>query len=82
MNIDRIKLEFSESQKCYHYNYWDSGKHDWEITPNTNGYIEICISDSKTLYQFCKIADKEFGPNTTIERLKTLWINYINQLIK
>lgn len=80
MNTKKIKLEYSESQGCYHFNYWNNDTQDWSNKPNTNGYLEICVSDSKTIWEFCKLANMKFGENITVEGLKSLWSEHKPQL--
>lgn len=76
MNTNKINLEFSEEQQCFHFNHFADEKGDWDNTTNTNGYFSIGTADDKTLYKFLKFADKKFATHKTLANIKTLWSDF------
>ena len=53
----KVLLEYSEQQKCFHYNWYDAEKKSFQHRIDKNGWRPICLIDEK----YCTEKDEGFG---------------------
>jgi hypothetical protein len=76
---NRIALEFSEEQNCFHFNYLLTKR----IPENTNGYRTISTGRSRDYYtdfiHQCRDYETAIGKQLTFSMVLNQWLDYINE---
>ena len=74
---NRIALEFSEAQNCFHFNDKSTNR----VEENTNGYVTISKYKDAKFYlefiEFCRYVEKEANRPLRLRHVVGMWNDFV-----